>query len=197
MTTFPINIQVSNGGAKSAIGGVTTALKGAEAAGTSAGKAIGDGLDKASVSGQKAIANAKLLGQSLAGIARGYVQMGLGSVSNAFAGLNEQLEREARLFDAIRSPMREYQADVFALQKLHARGKLSAAEYAIALQEAGHRTGAAACLSAARRLRRRSVDASTTRQGASSARRRRRSPSDTDSRRPSTSPTASSGSTTS
>lgn len=135
MTTFPISIQVSNSGAKSAIGGVTTALKGAENAGAAAGKAIGDGLDKASVSGQKAIASAKLLGQSLAGIATAYVQQGLGGVAKSFAGLNEQLEREARLFDGIRGPMREYEANLQSLAMLHKRGTINAREYAQAVAD--------------------------------------------------------------
>lgn len=80
-------------------------------------------------------------------VLRGAVSLPAGPIrqtTSALADMNVQLQREARILESIRGPMREYESDLRAVNALMARGAITAAEYAAALQQVRARSGGGA-----------------------------------------------------
>lgn len=96
------------------------ALAQAGEAGTKAMGAVAAGGEKASKSlsgAAKSIADAREALDKFA------------AMTNPFAALNAQFQREADILERIRGPLREYRADMEALEMLFKKNALSAAEY--------------------------------------------------------------------
>lgn len=100
---------------------IGTALTGLETQGKTTGDAIGAGLDKA---GQKAAdAAAKINGMK-------DTLGGLAGVGTSLSKLTDQFEREADMLNRINGPMREYDANLQALDMLLQKNTISTSQYA-------------------------------------------------------------------
>jgi tape measure domain-containing protein len=142
--SFNISIAVETSAAKSAIAGVGTSLSTASTQGAAAGKAISAGLNSSTMATDKAKASTDRLAQSFAGVAKGITSQGLGAAATSFAGLNAQLTREADLLERIRGPQKQYMEDLAAVEMLQRKGTITAAEYAVALQQIKNDSGGGA-----------------------------------------------------
>jgi tape measure domain-containing protein len=102
--------------------GQTVAKSGEEAA---------KGLSKTSTAADKGVTSLTRLDSLIAATNAELVHTKAAAdpAASAFSGLVEQIEREARIMERIRGPMREYQADMDALDRLMEKGTLTAIEY--------------------------------------------------------------------
>jgi len=121
--SFNVQVKVDPTQAVAGAQVVGAALAKTEAAGIKAGKETQAAFDKAAASARSA-ANA------FKSVADGIRSQALGAASGALAGLTAQFEREAAILERLRGPMREYQANLRALDMLHRKGMVSASEYA-------------------------------------------------------------------
>ncbi len=81
------------------------------------------------------------LAKSFKGVADAMRADMLRNTGMAFAGLTEQIKREADMLERIRRPAKEFAEDMATLDMLHRRGALSAHEYADELARVGKNAG--------------------------------------------------------
>jgi len=142
--SFQLMVQIQTQAAEAAVarveqglGKATVAAKHTGAAGAEAGAKVAAGAVAAAAALAKATAAARAQEDTLSKLAR---------YANPFAALNAQFEREAGIVERIRGPLREYNLELVALDKLHRRGALSTAEFAAEMEHLtkAHRDSASA-----------------------------------------------------
>jgi len=115
-------IKVTAGDAAAQVKTVTTEAAKAETGvakvGTTGTKALADVAGAAAKAGKAT----KEFGDTLAKTAATFA-------ADAFGKLNQAFQREADIIERIRGPMREYRADMDALERLYKKGTLSVVEY--------------------------------------------------------------------
>lgn len=117
--SFVLKIEAPGAGtAVTAIEGVERALDKSSAAAVKAREQAKRMAEEIAAAAAKAETAARAMGETLAKIG-----------VNAFGKLTEQFQREAQVIERIRGPMREYHADLVALDMAHKRGALTTAEF--------------------------------------------------------------------
>lgn len=138
---FNISIEVDASKAAPTIKQVGDALDRAEKQGKAAGKAATDGMNAATVSAEKARAATDKLAASMGSIYKAIQIDKLMQAGKAFEGLSAQLAREAEMLDRINGPAREFAQNLQALEMLHRKGQVTAAQYAVELQRIKEASG--------------------------------------------------------
>src|SRR3990167_3320133 len=155
--SFEIDIVVDPSKALPGIAKVETSLAKVETAGPRVGAAVTRGMREGAAAASSAAGSVGNFGEALARVAKyekilageaAQAKAAVGNLANAFgqlathlrgealkgaskafAGLTEQLQREAAVLERIKGPMREHMADLRSLEMLYRKGSITASEY--------------------------------------------------------------------
>lgn len=140
MSDLDIEIKVAVGNALAELTRTEAAARAAEKAGdnlVSTFKRLGETIQREQRELQQARTATDNLKGSFAGLARGIQADQLNATAKAFAGLTQQLQREADMLERMHGPARRQAEDMQTLEMLYKRGAISAAEYTEQLEKMG------------------------------------------------------------